>query len=80
MNYDTVEINPAGGGQWRVTFSSLPGDREEVDHKPSALGFFHYPREWGRAKGLRVLREHMIKRHVDEIEALQKSLEALRDL
>jgi hypothetical protein len=41
-------------------------------------GVFHYPRRWGVQKGFSLLKESMIKRHEDEINALMKSLSELR--
>ena len=84
MYYDTVEIRPIGG-RWVVAHGQMDGDRKTSSpYSPgalgTALGFFHYPRKWGVAKGFRVLREALIKRHEDEIAALKKSLSGLRSL
>jgi hypothetical protein len=81
MLYDTVEINPSGNGKWSVTFSSLNRQREEKDeYLPNAMGFFHYPRKWGKQKGFNILKNYMIKQHEQEIARLRKSLKALKSV
>lgn len=80
MYYDTIEIKPVGG-KWRAGHEQIDGDRQsEKRARPNALGFFHYPRSWGLQKGFSLLQDEMIKRHEEEIAALSKSLDALRQL
>jgi hypothetical protein len=79
MYYDTVEIRPLGG-KWVVNHYKMDKDRQpRENYTPNVvLGFFHYPRKWGVEKGLRLLKEAIIKRHKDEIDRLTKSLSELR--
>jgi hypothetical protein len=79
MYYDTVTIQPSGAGCWTAAHSQQAHDRmPAAEYTPSALGYFHYPRDWGVQKGFAVLKAAMIKRHEDEIAALSKSLANLR--
>jgi hypothetical protein len=84
MKYDLVEIRPLDigvGKQWDVRWSKDDTDRvDRKPYKPNGLGFFHYPRFMGLKKAFRLLKEEIIKEHKDEIERLQKSLDALEKL
>lgn len=81
MHYDTVEITPSGGGEWAVGFSTSDKDRIKVINPvPNSLGFFHYPRRWSKQKAFTMLRDHLVKMHNEEIDALIKSRNALLGL
>jgi len=78
MHYNTVSIFPSGDGKWGVVFIRMIKDRVKVDNPtPNALGFFHYPCRWGKQKAFIMLRDYLVKRHDEEIAALQKSRDAL---
>jgi hypothetical protein len=83
VKYDLVEIRDSGVGddqKWGVRWSKDETDRVSSKSKPHQLGFFRYPRCMGLKKAFRLLKSEMIKRHKDEIEKLQKSLDALEKL
>lgn len=78
MMYSTVEIRPnLDDDKWSVSFCDLDGDREDESSTPSALGFYHYPRDIGRTAAFEKLRQHMVDRHNVEIERLTKSRDKL---
>ena len=76
MLYDTIEIKLTLSGEWE-----LPYDRKkDAQHLNGALGFFHYPRKWGKEKAFRVLRDRMIEERMKAIQILQAQIDGLRAL
>lgn len=82
MRYSTVEIRPSilNRNEWEVSFSDLDGDRIDEGHRPHGLGFYHYPRKFGRVKAFTILKEYLIRQHEEEITKLQSSLVKLQKL
>lgn len=81
MLYDTVEIKRTLSGEWEVLHREIPYDRKKDEqHLDGALGFFHYPREWGKEKALEVLRGQMIEERLKVIAELQHQVDQLRAL
>lgn len=82
MKYSTVQIRPSpiDRNDWDVSFADLDGDRTMTAPGPHSLGFYHYPTKLGRAKAFAKLRDYLLKKHDDEIDALQKSRAKLRNL
>lgn len=82
MKFSTISIRPGGihRGSWEVTVAKLPYDREDVDHGPHSLGFYHYPRSKTAQQAFDQLKALLVQRHVDEIAALTKSLAKLNAL
>ena len=81
MLYDTIEIKQMLNGEWVVLHRELPYDREKGEQRLNGtLGFFHYPREWGKEKAFEVLRDHMIEERLKVIAELQHQVDQLRAL
>lgn len=81
MMYDTIEIRLSPSGEWEVLHRELPYERKKGEQQLNgALGFFHYPRHWGKEKAFRVLRDRMIKERLKVIEELQRQIDQLRSL
>ena len=81
MLYDTLEIKPTLNGEWEVLHRELPYDRKKDGQQlNAALGFFHYPRSWGKEKAFEVLRNRMIEERLKVIAELQNQSEQLRAL
>lgn len=81
MKYDCIEIRPSPDYQaWRVSLSQDDEDRFNTPTQPNSLGFYHYPRRKGTAHGFNTLKAHLIARHREEINRLQRSLDALYKL
>lgn len=79
MIYKTVQVTP-NGDTWLVAFKKNPLERKIEKTKPHSLGFYHYPETMNDQEALGVLLRCMISRHEEEIERLNKSLEALKSL
>jgi len=80
MKMSRVRIDRRGFGKksyWEIGFEDFEGDFERQKTAPSGLGFFSYPTKKGRLWAFEQLRAHMRKLHEDQIELLQKSLDAL---
>ncbi len=83
MLYSIVHIKPSEYKKigWEVKFENLKGDRVDEDSKPNGLGFFHYPRrKMLKKEAFQILKDYLVERHIKEIAALSKSLEALNKL
>ena len=81
MLYDTIEIKLTPSGEWEVLHRELPYDRKKGEQRLNgALGFFHYPRNWGKEKAFRVLRDRMIQERQKAIAELQNQIDKLRAL
>ena len=81
MLYDTIEIKRTLSGEWEVLHQELPYERKKGKQQLNgALGFFHYPREWGKEKAFEVLRDRMIEERLKAIEELQRQIDKLRAL
>lgn len=83
MKISTVMFHPRGSAKkrhWEVSFWDQDGDRMGGQIKPNAWGFFHYPTKRGRKWAFEQLLAHMIKLHEEEIQNLQKSVDALKAL
>lgn len=81
MLYDTIEIRLMLNGGWVVFHQELPYDRKKGEQRLNGtLGFFHYPREWGKEKAFEVLRGQMIEERLKVIAELQNQIEQLRAL
>ena len=82
MKFSTVQIRPGGidRDEWEVAFSDLPYDRVNEGHGPNSTGFYHYPRKLGKQAAFNTLKEHLVRKHEEEIAAMSKSLEKLRAL
>jgi len=81
MLYDTIEIRLMPSGKWEVLHRELLYDRKRGEQQLNgALGFFHYPRNWGKEKAFRVLRDRMIEERLKAIAGLQNQIDKLRDL
>lgn len=84
MLYSTVEIRPNilnnMTQSWRVTYYDVPHERENVQSKPSAFGFYHYKRSLCTQKAFSELKLEMIKSRFDTITKLQKEIESLSAL
>ena len=81
MLYDTIEIKLTPSGEWEVLHRELPYDRKKGEQQLNgALGFFHYPRNWGKEKAFRVLRDRMIEERIKAIADLQNQIDKLRAL
>ena len=81
MLYDTIEIKQSTSGEWEILHRELPYDRKKDEQKINgALGFFHYPRHWGKKKAFRVLRDRMIQERLKAIADLQNQIDKLRAL
>ena len=63
--------------EWKAVFYDIEGDREDFAHHPNSAGFYYYPRELGKEYAFEALRTHLIKKHKEEIELLEKSLKKL---
>ena len=81
MLYDTIEIKRTLSGEWKVPHRELPYDRNEGEQNLNGvLGFFHYPRDWGKEKAFEILRNKMIEVRQKVITDLQHQIDKLRDL
>jgi len=81
MLYDTIEIKMSTSGEWKVLHRELPHDRKKgAQHLNGTLGFFHYPRNWGKENAFRVLRDRMIGERLKAIAELQNQITKLRSL
>lgn len=82
MKFSTVEIRLVGTkrDKFDVRFTDLPYDRVNEVQSPNGLGFYHYPTHLGKEKAFEQLREHLIAKHKQQIDALTKSLAKLEAL
>lgn len=81
MLYDTIEIRLSPSGEWKVLHRELPYERKKGEQRlNAAIGFFHYPRNWGKEKAFEVLRNRMIQERLKVIEELQDQICKLRAL
>ena len=81
MLYDTIEIKLMINGEWAVLHQELPYERKEGEQRLNGtLGFFHYPREWGKEKAFEVLQDQMIEGRLKVIAELQNQVDQLRAL
>lgn len=81
MLYDTIEIKLTPSGEWEVLHRELPYDRKKDEQQlNAALGFFHYPRNWGKEKAFGALRDQMIEERIKAIAHLQNQIDKLRAL
>lgn len=81
MLYDTIEIKLTSSGEWEVLHRELSYERKRGEqHLNGALGFFHYPRNWGVENAFRVLRERMIGERLKVIAELHDQICKLRAL
>ena len=81
MLYDTIEIKLMLNGEWEVLYRELPYDRKKGEQwLNGTLGFFHYPREWGKKKAFECLRDQMIEERLKVIAELQHQVDQLRAL
>lgn len=85
MLYSTVEIRPgipnkSGKGSWRVNYYDLEGHRENIEARPSAIGFYHYKRKIGVEQAFRELKSCMIEERLKIIENLTRQVSELEKL
>ena len=85
MLYGTVFIEPSAyTNSWTYRFNTIDGERGGVkdgnSNQPSSIGFYHYPRKMGKKNAFEKLKQHLIKKHVEEIARLYLSLEQLYQL
>jgi len=83
MQYKTVEIKPSFlRNGWKVRFAKSDGQDRVKGRKctPNNLGFFHYWETIPDEDAFKQLKEHLIKRHREEISRLLLSLEKLETL
>lgn len=79
MKYKTMKIKP-NGNSWRMEISKDDNCRVITKTYPNALGFYHYAETIPNEKAFDDLKKTMVKKHKEEIEKLQKSLQALEEL
>lgn len=79
MKYDLIEIKP-NSGEWNVSWAFDDRNRIPSQSTPHSLGFFYFPRRMGINKAFFILKNHLIKKHTEEIKRLQKSLSKLKKL
>lgn len=84
MRYRTIHIepDPFTVGKWRTRHYLDEADRKNVDDPQPlpGLGVFYSPMRRSLKRGFNELKAAMIKAHEDEIEKIQKSLKALREV
>lgn len=81
MLYDTIEIKLTSNGEWEVLHREIPYERKKGEQWLNGmLGTFHYPRNWGKEKAFKVLRDQMIEGRLKVITELQNQIEQLRAL
>ena len=79
MKYSSIRIFPVSN-DWSIEAYPLEYDREPFLSTPNSMGFFYYPETVTKEEAFSQLKEHMIKRHINRINDLQKSLEKLKEL
>ena len=80
MHYDTVEITPSGGGEWAVVFTSDKDRIKLLTLFRTHLDFSIILVDGVNKKAFTMLRDHLVKMHNEEIDALIKSRNALLGL
>jgi len=79
MYYNTVQIRKSNTKEgWTIFHDELEGDRESGTGMCSgAMGFSHYPREWGKRKGFEALKKAMIEVRESTVELRKRDIDCL---
>ena len=76
-----VSFDKNGNRCWRTSFRVLPEERKYGCESLNGMGFYYYHyKEKTKKEAFEILKAHMIKKHKEEIENLQKSLDKLQKL
>ena len=78
MKCYTIQIKPSVNGGWETFIVSLDGDRDvRTPQSPHPLGFYHYPATESHRKAFGKLKRLLEKKHIEELDRLQDSLNQL---
>lgn len=76
-----VSFDKGGNRYWRVSSSVLPGERKYGCESLNGMGHYYYHlNEKTRKEAFDILRNHMIKKHMERIKELHESMSKLMEI
>ena len=76
-----VSFNKKGKRCWKATFTVLPGERKYGCESLNWMGHYYYHlNEKTKKEAFEILKNHMIKKHMERIKELHESMSKLMEL